>query len=114
MKLGRTADVANDPDWSDWSNLNARDLLDRLVNDLEPAAFSISSALLSFHQQAERLLDRPVRMSGSGSSLFTLYDTENEADFAQLRLVHDGHFARAEAVELAPDFIDDLNTNRPG
>jgi 4-diphosphocytidyl-2-C-methyl-D-erythritol kinase len=112
MKLGRSADVGKEPDWNAWSRLNARDLLDRLVNDLEPAAFEISPELAALRNRAESVLKQPVRMSGSGSSLFTLYETETEAEIARQKLLHDGSWNRVEAVRLAPDFTDDLNAIR--
>lgn len=111
MRLGRTADIETEPDWVAWSKLDTHELMDRLVNDLEPAAFAISSALASFRQKAETILKRPVRMSGSGSSLFTLYDNSNEADLGRMNVLSQGSFARAEVVELAPNFSDDLNAN---
>ena len=110
MKLGRTQDIEAEPDWLAWSKLAAQDLLDRLVNDLEAPAFAISPTLMEHRNKAQKLLGRPVRMSGSGSSLFTLYDTRNEAETAESKLIHDGRFVRVQAVELAPDIRDDLTT----
>src|SRR5207248_2725120 len=66
-------------DWAAWAELPALDLLPRLVNDLEPAAFAVRPELAQMRDALEQSLSRPVRMSGSGSSLFTLYDTEAEA-----------------------------------
>ena len=45
-----------------------------------PAAFSLSPPLAALRRALERRLGRPVRMSGSGSTLFTLYDAAEEAD----------------------------------
>lgn len=61
---------------------DASDLLPRLFNALEPAAFSLAPDLGDLRAQAEDRLHRPVRMSGSGSTLFTLFDTTDEADSA--------------------------------
>jgi 4-diphosphocytidyl-2-C-methyl-D-erythritol kinase len=111
MKLGRDADVQVEPDWRQWATLQARPLLERLVNDLEPPAFAISGPLSSLRDDVEKLLDRPVRMSGSGSSLFTLYDSPEEAQWTRRR-IEQTQQVRVETVELSPDFADDLNANR--
>jgi 4-diphosphocytidyl-2-C-methyl-D-erythritol kinase len=110
MQLGRAADIEIEPDWAAWSQLDARELMDRLVNDLETPAFSISDRLSALRETLQGMLGRVVRMSGSGSSLFTLYDTADEANrgresIAQVLPV------RVEVVELAPEFRDDLNAN---
>jgi 4-diphosphocytidyl-2C-methyl-D-erythritol kinase len=46
-------------------------------------------------------------MSGSGSTLFTLFDEEREARRAE-RIVTDRN-VRAIAVQIAPSIQDDLN-----
>ena len=74
------------PDFAAWSALSATDLLPRLRNDLEPPAFALYPALGDLRRAAERALARPVRMSGSGSALFTLYDDPAEADAAARRV----------------------------
>jgi 4-diphosphocytidyl-2-C-methyl-D-erythritol kinase len=102
MKLGRWEDVETVPDWNAWSNLDAPELLECLVNDLEPPAFAISPALSEHRNIAQTLLGRTVRMSGSGSSLFTLYDRQDEAESAASRLKNDNRFDRIDCVELAP------------
>jgi 4-diphosphocytidyl-2-C-methyl-D-erythritol kinase len=68
--------------FDDWAHLDTSTLLPRLVNDLEPPAFSIDPKLGRLRDDAERLLGRAVRMSGSGSTLFTLFDTIDEAEQA--------------------------------
>ncbi len=61
-----------------------RRLARALTNDLEPAAFQVEPALASLHPKLESLADRPVRLSGSGSALFTLFDSQQEAnDFGE-------------------------------
>ncbi|RMF78336.1 MAG: 4-(cytidine 5'-diphospho)-2-C-methyl-D-erythritol kinase [Planctomycetota bacterium] len=50
-----------------------------MFNDLEPAAFDLHPPLRELHARAERLAARPVRMSGSGSALYTLVDEAVEA-----------------------------------
>lgn len=81
MKLGREQAIADEPDWASWSKLSAAELMPRLVNDLEPAAFALRPQLKELRDVLERGLGRVVRMSGSGSSLFTLCD--GGADEAQ-------------------------------
>jgi 4-diphosphocytidyl-2-C-methyl-D-erythritol kinase len=115
MGLGRREDVdaAAAPDWSNWSRLSAKELLPRLVNDLEAPAFSLRPDLADLRTAAERALGRTVRMSGSGSSLFTLFDSRADADAAAGRL-RDAFCVRAEVVELAPRVEDDLAVNDLG
>jgi 4-diphosphocytidyl-2-C-methyl-D-erythritol kinase len=63
-----------EPDWDAWAKLPVQELLARLVNDLEAAAFSVSGELSRLRAELQRRVGRVVRMSGSGSSLFTLFD----------------------------------------
>jgi len=49
-----------------------------------------------------------VRMSGSGSSLFSLYDQKAEAEEAA-RLVMQRHHLQVLTVELAPSIPEMLN-----
>jgi 4-diphosphocytidyl-2-C-methyl-D-erythritol kinase len=99
-------DWSSQPPWKDWAKLSALDLLPRLANDLETPAYDLHPELRRLHRQAQELLGRPVRMSGSGSSLFTLYDTLPDAERA-------AHIAREQlhidgiAVTLAPTVDDD-------
>ena len=89
-------------DYSSWPTLTAQELLPHLVNDLEPPAFSLSAPLKEIHSRATRILDgRIVRMSGSGSTLFTLYDARDEAETnaSRLRLTLG---VDVQTVELAP------------
>ncbi|MGC4031011.1 MAG: 4-(cytidine 5'-diphospho)-2-C-methyl-D-erythritol kinase [Tepidisphaeraceae bacterium] len=58
-------------------------LLPGLSNDLETPAFDLRPELAELRQEIEGIVARPVRMSGSGSTLFTLYDTDAEAQAAQ-------------------------------
>jgi 4-diphosphocytidyl-2-C-methyl-D-erythritol kinase len=99
MRLGNAESLEKTPDWRQWATLDALALLPLLVNDLEPPAFSLSPALADLHARAIRAVGRIVRMSGSGSSLFTLFDgrdqAESAADCLRLDLRVD-----ARAVEL--------------
>jgi len=108
MGLGHETDVSDQPDWNAWTCLGSEQLLARLVNDLEPPAFDIAPQLGNLRRRVEDLLARPVRMSGSGSSLFTLFDSEAEARPASERIERNTS-ERAPAVEVAPNLIDDLN-----
>jgi len=107
MGLGRVSDITDAPDWLAWSKLSSEELLPRLVNDLEPPAFEIEPDLGELRSGLERQLKRPVRMSGSGSSLFTLYDNEAAAIEATGRV---GRVlsVKAMAVELGPKLADDI------
>lgn len=100
MGLGREQDVADEPYWAEWATLDARDLLPRLVNDLEPPAFAIRPELGALQATLEEKLGRPVRMSGSGSSLFTLFDGQEEAEKDRSAASTAG--ARVEVVAIAP------------
>ena len=102
MGLGRDDDVRREPDWSAWTSMDAMHLLPMLVNDLEQPAFDLSNDLSQLRDRAEQVLRRPVRMSGSGSTLFTIFDTSAESlEFA--RVVTGQLRVRAVSVDLAPD-----------
>jgi 4-diphosphocytidyl-2-C-methyl-D-erythritol kinase len=85
-------------------------LLEVLVNDLEAAAFSLEPKLGELRSDVEKLLKRIVRMSGSGSSLFTLFDEPEKADQAA-RVVRNEMRVNAIGVEVAPRMRDDLHEN---
>ncbi len=107
LALGHPDNILHEPDWNQWLNLDAEPLLARLVNDLEPAAFSIAPELGQLRQGIEQTLSRIVRMSGSGSSLFTLFDSQSSA-VAAADNVQRRHRVSALAVPLAPLLRDDL------
>lgn len=50
-----------------------------LCNDLTPAAESLEPRLAEHRRVLGRLLERPVLMSGSGTSLFSFFDSTEEA-----------------------------------
>ena len=101
IRGGRNEEWKEEPDWQHWASFSADALLPVLVNDLEAAAFEVSPDLARLREGTQALLGRVVRMSGSGSTLFTLFDDESAASQAaeairtQLR-------TRAAAVPLAP------------
>jgi 4-diphosphocytidyl-2-C-methyl-D-erythritol kinase len=107
MNLGRDRDIQLEPDWPRWAEQKSEELLPRLVNDLEPPAFEISPALGRLRSEVELRLARPVRMSGSGSSLFTLFDHQSHAADAA-KLVERDLNEKCIAVEVSPIFEDDL------
>ena len=104
MNLGFDEALAPDeePDWARWAKLPARELLKRLVNDLEPAAFSLSPDLAALRAGLERELGRVVRMSGSGSSLFTLFDESDESAAREAVRVGQAAGAASVMVGVAP------------
>ena len=108
MNLGRDEDIDNEPDWQTWAALKSEELLPRLVNDLESPAFDIAPALGELRSRTEKSLRRPVRMSGSGSSLFTLFDQQSHAVDAAEKVNRDTNEV-ALPVEVSPVFQDDLN-----
>lgn len=101
MQLGDENALNNPPDWQHWSTLPADSLLPLLINDLETPAFSVNPSLADLHRSTSKLLDRIVRMSGSGSTLFTLYDLQHQANHAA-DLIQGQLDTRAIAVELCP------------
>jgi 4-diphosphocytidyl-2C-methyl-D-erythritol kinase len=111
MRLGRDSNLSPEPSWKQCLKLESKELLPLLVNDLEPAAFAIDPELGRARAEFEQLLSRPVRMSGSGSSLFSLYDERPEAE-AAARLVTRRHNVQVLTVELAPDASESLNDEK--
>jgi len=101
MRLGQESSLNHPPDWQNWSTLSANDLLPLLINDLEAPAFSVNASLADLHQSTSQVLNRIVRMSGSGSTLFTLYDSQDQAVHAA-SLIQNHLQTRAIAVELCP------------
>ncbi len=109
LRLGCDMASQLEPPWQEWTLLSAQALLERLVNDLEPAAMAIAPELGDLRAGAERVIGRSVRMSGSGSSLFSLFDSRAEAVEASL-IVTERLGVEAVAVEIAPAVSDDLST----
>jgi 4-diphosphocytidyl-2-C-methyl-D-erythritol kinase len=108
MRLGSDLATPLEPNWQQWTKLPAGSLLSRLLNDLEPAAFTLCPQLGQLRAQAEQLLGRIVRMSGSGSSLFSLFD--HQADAANAAATCAQRLSvKAVNVEIAPIPADDLN-----
>ncbi len=64
-----------------------RRLLPRLRNDLESAALYRYPSLVSWKEALQAAVERPVLMSGSGSTFFTLYRSLIAAQTARRRLL---------------------------
>jgi len=60
--------------------LTASDWMGGTYNMLEKAAIRVCPALGTLQQRAAELAGRPVRISGSGSSLFTAFDLRKQAE----------------------------------
>ena len=89
----------------------ALELLSHLVNDLEASAFAIDPALANLRAGVEKMILRPVRMSGSGSSLFSLFDEGERLQAENFATeIAQGRDVKALVVELAPIVNDDLNS----
>lgn len=72
------APIQHNQPWCDVAP-TAATLSRQLFNDLESAAFSIEPRLASLRESLEAIQSRSVRMTGSGSCLFTIFDTQAEA-----------------------------------
>ncbi len=70
------------PSPADLADLHAEAMLPHLVNHLQPAAFDLFPQLARLADSARERLGRPVLLSGSGSTLFTLFDEMGEAESA--------------------------------
>jgi 4-diphosphocytidyl-2-C-methyl-D-erythritol kinase len=104
---GATLGTEVEPDLSTWAKLPAVELMDRLVNDLEAPSFDVCPSLGTLRTQLTQATGRTVRMSGSGSSLFTLADDKATAVglVEGARRVYEGRF---EVVQLCPKNDDVL------
>jgi 4-diphosphocytidyl-2-C-methyl-D-erythritol kinase len=76
-------------------------LLSVLINDLETPAFSLCPELGELRQRIETQTGRTVRMSGSGSTLFTLADDFEAAEALAARIRQGG--LTVELSELCPN-----------
>ena len=69
------------------AGLSAKQLHERAgvlasANDLLPAAAAVVDGLVPFRRALTRLLGRPIGLSGSGPTLWALYSSVEDADFA--------------------------------
>jgi 4-diphosphocytidyl-2-C-methyl-D-erythritol kinase len=113
MGLGNHEQIEREPDWATWLTLKSTQLLPLLVNDLELPAFSLRPELADLRTSIEKLLSRTVRMSGSGSSLFTLFDDQSGATAAAETIVA-RHNVKAIAVALAPVIANQPSQSHSG
>ena len=65
--------------WEAWAAMSADRLNELLVNDLEPAAFSLAPWLRELRDEAAVAVGQKVHMTGSGSTLYTLSSTAPRA-----------------------------------
>jgi 4-diphosphocytidyl-2-C-methyl-D-erythritol kinase len=72
--------------WHQCANAPADELATLLVNDLEPAAFAVAPWLAELQKQAATAIHRPVHLTGSGSTLFTLCSSGHETQSVHARL----------------------------
>jgi 4-diphosphocytidyl-2-C-methyl-D-erythritol kinase len=73
LGLRQTTDV------SDEASVAAGALMPHLFNDLEEAAFAVSSELRELNERLRQRGGEPIRMTGSGSALFRLFDERSTA-----------------------------------
>ena len=59
-------------------------------NDLEPAVFRICPQVRELQERVAALIDRPVRVSGAGSTVFTVFDDQVTACAAAQKLTRTG------------------------
>jgi 4-diphosphocytidyl-2-C-methyl-D-erythritol kinase len=108
LRLGDEGFEGRQPDWQEWAGLSAGPLLSRLANDLEVPAFALVPRLRELRDALEDALGRVIRMSGSGSTLFTLFDTQEQAERAA-QSVQAQYGVTSLPAELAPRIVDDLS-----
>lgn len=72
--------------WQKLATLPAGELLNELVNDLEPPAFHVAPWLKQLRDDLTANSARPIHMTGSGSTLFTLAASSAEAHHLQQKL----------------------------
>lgn len=107
LRLGESSSITNQPDWQQWADLSAGPLLAGLVNDLEAPAFALCPQLQTLHAEIQKQLSRIVRMSGSGSSLFSLFDDFAEAKSAAAH-IEQCCGVKTLVTALCPQLDDDL------
>jgi 4-diphosphocytidyl-2-C-methyl-D-erythritol kinase len=67
-------------DWAACAAAQAEQLNEILANDLEPAAFVIAPWLKALRNKTQEAAGQRVMMTGSGSTLFTLFSTREKAE----------------------------------
>lgn len=69
---------------------DAEAIMAAAFNDLEPAVFRVCPRVSDLHRRASGVLERPVRVSGAGSTVFTLFDDRPAAENAVALLANAG------------------------
>lgn len=88
-------------DWQKCAVASANELSELLVNDLEPAAFSVAPGLAALRERAAKILNRRVHLTGSGSTLFVLFDSRAAADSSAVRIGEEfGNGEQAVSVQI--------------
>lgn len=72
--------------------------MEQMFNMLEPPAIAVCPDLGTLQRQAADIAGRPVRVSGSGSTMFTAFDTFEEAESCSQTL-NEGLKIRTEVVQ---------------
>lgn len=75
QSMGRSADLAGK-----LAHLSPGQVGPMLFNALEPAAFKLAGQLKDLQRRLEQLTSSTVRLCGSGSALFALFDTAEQAE----------------------------------
>jgi 4-diphosphocytidyl-2-C-methyl-D-erythritol kinase len=107
MNLGSNEAINQQPNWASWTKLSADALMKNLLNDLEAPAFSLQPELGDLRRKIEQKIGRTVRMTGSGSTLFTLADDSQTATAALARIRGDS--VDSEMFELGNRLSDQLS-----
>ncbi len=74
--------------WQEIARLSAAEISAAIRNDLEAPAFSVTTALRALRDKITALVNRPVHLSGSGSTFFILSDQAAEAESLAETLGH--------------------------
>ncbi len=93
-------DLATDMDRAAAQAASAQELTSLLSNHLEPAVFRVAPAVARAHAALERVGAGPMRVSGAGSTLFRLYDDQDEAHEAEGQVRHHGIDWRTSVVAV--------------
>lgn len=101
MSLGAIGNIEKVPSIEPLATLSATELLDRLHNDLQAPAFAIHPELAMLKDEAQAIVEQPILLTGSGSSLFTLFDEPHQAAIAASQLEKRLRI-KTVAVPLAP------------
>ncbi len=87
------------PDWSMLANASADKISATITNDLQAPAYDVEPELKDLSQKLAQITRKPIQMSGSGSTLFALADSPEEAEEIRCKATEkaDGRFMVAAA-----------------